>query len=291
LATPRDLDAELTGRDITLRYRDWGGVGAPIVLLHGLASSLRIWDFVAPILAERFRVVAVDQRGHGLSSKPDDGYGFEEVGADLAALVELIGLERPVVVGHSWGGSVAVRFGTDHPEMARGLALVDGGFIERSKDVTWEQAEREMRPPDVDGTPVERFKQFMRNWPNLKGLWSDELGEMVLYNFEVRDGKIYRRLSISNHMKIARAIFEQRPSELLPQVECPVLILPAVREPAGEEERRWQEYRQHGIAAIKAARPNVEIRPMLDSIHDVPIQRPRELADVVAAFAAKVERA
>jgi pimeloyl-ACP methyl ester carboxylesterase len=111
--------------------------GTPIVLLHGLASSLRIWDFVAPILAQRFRVVAVDQRGHGLSTKPDDGYGFEEVGADLEAFVKLLGLDRPVVVGHSWGGSVAVRFGTDYPELTRGLVLVDGGFIERSEDATW----------------------------------------------------------------------------------------------------------------------------------------------------------
>lgn len=288
MATPRDLDANLPGRDIALRFRDWSGDGPPIVLLHGLASSLRIWDFVAPILAERFHVVAIDQRGHGLSTKPDDGYGFEEVGADLEAFVVMLGLDKPVVVGHSWGGSVAVRFGADYPELTRGLVLVDGGFMERSKDVTWEQAEREMRPPDIDGTPVERFKQFMRQWPNLRDLWTDELGEMALYNFEVRDQKIYRRLSIPNHMKIARAIFDQRASELLPQVTCPVLIIPALREAGSEDERRWQAYRERGITAIKQARPNVEVHPMLDSIHDVPIQRPQELADAIAEFAAKL---
>ena len=289
MATPRDLDAELPGRDITLRYRDWGGEGAPIVLVHGLASSLRIWDFVAPVLAERFHVIAIDQRGHGLSTKPDENYSFEEVGADLEAFVEQMGLDRPVIVGHSWGGTVAVRFGTDYPEMTRGLVLVDGGFIERSKDVSWEQAEKEMLPPDIDGTPVERFKEFMRNWPNVKDMWSDELGEMILYNFDVRDEKIYRRLSIPNHMKIARAIFEQRASELLPQVKCPVLIIPAVREPQNEQEERWQAYRRQGIEAIQLARPNVEVHPMLDSIHDVPIQRPRELADVIAEFAGRLD--
>ena len=93
----------------------------------------------------------------------------------------------------------------------------------------------------------------MRNWPHLKERLVGRTCEMVLYNFEVRDGKIYRRLSIPNHMKIARAIFDQRASELLPQVKCQVLIVPAFREPASEEERRWQEYRERGIAAIQEA--------------------------------------
>jgi pimeloyl-ACP methyl ester carboxylesterase len=285
LAQPVDLDANLPERDVTLRYRDWGGEGAPIVLLHGLSSSLRIWDWVAPILVNRFRVVAVDQRGHGLSTKPADGYSFDEVTGDLAAFVKLLGLQGPVIVGHSWGGNVAAQFGVNYPGLTRGLVLVDGGFIERSKDATWEQAELEMRPPDIDGTPVERFKQFMRNWPHLKDIWSEELSEMVLYNFEVRDGRIYRRLSIPNHMKIARAIFGQRPSEILSEVRCPVLVVPALREPASEEERRWQEYRLRAIAAIKQALPAVTVHEMPDTIHDVPIQRPRELAGVIAEFA------
>jgi pimeloyl-ACP methyl ester carboxylesterase len=153
----------------------------------------------------------------------------------------------------------------------------------------WEQAEREMRPPDIDGTPVERFVQFMRNWPHLKDIFSDQLRDMILYNFDVRDDKIYRRLSIRNHMKIARAIFNQRPSELLPRIECPVLIIPAIRETTSEDERRWQEYRKRGIAAIKKARPNVEVQPMMDTIHDVPVQRPRELASAIAGFAEKLD--
>lgn len=301
MTAPRDLEAELPGRGVTLRYRDWGpstsasaelrtgSDGAPIVLLHGLSSSLTIWDFAAPILAERFRVLAVDQRGHGLSSKPADGYGFDEVTADLASFIDVAGLQRPLIVGHSWGGNVAVQFGADYPGAARGLVLVDGGFVERSRDATWEQAEREMRPPDIDGTPVERFVQFMRNWPHLKDIFSDQLRDMILYNFDVRDDKIYRRLSIRNHMKIARAIFNQRPSELLPRIECPVLIIPAIRETTSEDERRWQEYRKRGIAAIKKARPNVEVQPMMDTIHDVPVQRPRELASAIAGFAEKLD--
>jgi hypothetical protein len=145
-----------------------------------------------------------------------------------------------------------------------------------------------MRPPDIDGAPVERFMEMMRQWPSIRDFWSNELGEMILYNFDVRGGKIYRRLSIPNHMKIARAIFEQRASELLQQVDCPVLAIPAFRETQNEAERRWQEYRQRGIEAVKAARPSLEVHPMLDSIHDVPIQRPRELAEIITGFVSRL---
>jgi pimeloyl-ACP methyl ester carboxylesterase len=237
----------------------------------------------------RFHVIAVDQRSHGQSDRPDDGYGFDDTTTDIAALIAKLGLKRPVVVGHSWGANVALQLAADYPDSARGIVLVDGGFIERSRDSTWEKAEADMRPPEIDGTPIERFRSFIRNWPNLKDIYSPQIEQMVLSNFDVRDDKIYRPLSIPNHMKIARAIYDQKPSELLPKVALPVLIVPALREPGSETERRWQEYREQGLAAIRAVRPDIRVRPMLDSIHDVPVQRPAELAEVIKEFAGELE--
>ncbi len=288
MATPRDTYPELPGRGLRLHCLDWSGDGPPILLLHGLSSSARIWDLTAPHLVPRFHVIAADQRSHGRSDRPDDGYGFDDTTADIAALIEKLGIHQPVVVGHSWGANVALQLAADYPDAARGIVLVDGGFIERSGDSTWEQAEADMRPPDIDGTPVERFLGFMRNWPNLKDIYSPQVEQVVLANFEVRDGKIYRPLSIPNHMKIARAIYDQKPSELLPRVALPVLIVPAMREPASEAEQRWQEYREQGLAAIRRVRPDIRVQPMLDSIHDVPVQRPTELAEIIAEFAGQL---
>src|SRR3989442_9802636 len=118
------------GGGLALSYREWSGQGAPIALLHGLASNARIWDQVAARLAPRFRVVALDQRGHGLSDKPPDGYDFETVVADASAAFERLGIVRPVLVGHSWGGNVALQFAADADPPPRALVLVDGGFIE-----------------------------------------------------------------------------------------------------------------------------------------------------------------
>lgn len=279
---PRFL--ELPG--IRLAYRDWGGEGPPVVLLHGLASNSRIWDWTAPLLARTARVVAIDQRGHGLSDKPGE-YSFDSVAGDVLAAVKALNLDRPVVVGHSWGGSVALAFATAQTEKAHGIVMVDGGFMELSRHTTWEQAEKQMMPPEIDGAPVDRFMDAMRHWPNVSDLWSDELGEMILSNLEVRDGKIYRRLPITDHMKIAKAIYDLPTSDLLASLAVPGLAISCEREPATGE-RDWVEYRRRGLERLREAAPGLRVVVMEDTIHDVPIQKPHELAALITDFAASV---
>src|SRR5262249_27599103 len=100
-ATPveqRILAAPHLGRHAEVRKGH--ATAAPIVLVHGLASNLRLWDGVAERLnAEGHTVVAVDQRGHGRSDAPDSGYEIGTAVADLLALIQALGLERPLVAG------------------------------------------------------------------------------------------------------------------------------------------------------------------------------------------------
>ena len=100
-----------------------------MLLLHGLASNARFWDLTAPHLYE-YHVVAVDQRGHGLSSKPEDGYDFSNFAADVAAVIEALGLRRPVVVGHSWGAMLALAYAAAHPGRATAIALIGCGTFD-----------------------------------------------------------------------------------------------------------------------------------------------------------------
>jgi len=284
--TPED-DYLTLPTSIRLHYLDWGGSGRPLLLLHGLASSCRIWDFTAPLLAERFHTLAVDQRGHGLSDKPGS-YTFAEVTGDLAAFIDALGLERPVIAGHSWGAGVALQFAADYPEIPTAIALIDGGFAERSSSQTWEQAETMMRPPEIDGTPVDRFVGFMKKWPDIAPIWGEQLQEMVLSNLEVRDGKVYRRLPIPDHMKIAREIWDHKPSELYPRIKSPVLMVPAMQHSDDPRRESWTQAKLHGIETAKKLLPDVRVVPMEDTIHDVPIQRPKELAQALIDFAAEI---
>jgi pimeloyl-ACP methyl ester carboxylesterase len=269
---------------VRLHYLDWGGSGRPIVLLHGLASSCRIWDFTAPILAVHFRVLALDQRGHGLSDQPGS-YTFADVTGDLAGFIEALGVEPPVVVGHSWGAGVALRFAADRPEMTSAIALVDGGFVERSSSQTWEKAEAMMRPPEINGVPLETFVGFMKRWPDIAPLWSEQLGEMILSNLEVRHGQVYRRLPIPDHMKIAREIWEQDTATLWDRVRCPVLMVPALKESQDPRSTLWTKAKLQGIETAKRKLKDATVVPMEDTIHDVPVQRPKELASAIIDFA------
>jgi pimeloyl-ACP methyl ester carboxylesterase len=258
-----------------------------MLLLHGLASNSRIWDLTAPLLCERFRVVALDQRGHGLSSKPGS-YSFSETTADTAELARQLGLERPVVVGHSWGASVALQYAVDHPAQVAGVALIDGGLYDMSHRMTWEQAEVLMRPPELDGIAIETFVENARRWPDLAELWSDQVQEIVLSNFEMREGRIYRSLPIPDHMRIVRALWEQETSTILARVQCQTLVVVAMKAAEDPQRAGWSERKQAAIDRAREMLPQARVVVMEDTIHDIPVQRPAELAAVIAEFAASV---
>src|SRR5438876_6573077 len=146
---------------VRLRAREIAGAAndAPAILLHhGLASSQRIWDLMLPGLARRFRVVTYDARGHGLSTKPSSGYGYDHVTADALAVIRAARMRRPVVVGHSWGADVALAIAADRPRAVGGAVLIDGGvFRMRSSFPTWGAAKPQLAPPLLAGTPLGAF--------------------------------------------------------------------------------------------------------------------------------------
>ena len=224
MPTPKDRFVDLRG--LPFHYRDWGGDGRPVLLLHGLASTCHIWDLVAPLLAEDLRIVAMDQRGHGQSAQVDEGYDFGTVLGDAAAMIDHLGWERPIIVGHSWGADVALELAVAHPQMAGGLIFVDGGTIDISSRPGWtlEQAREEMAPPIFTGfTPQmmrERVESSGRFGPNAP----PETTEAVLANFRVlEDGTIQSNLRRENHLRIIDALWDHKPGELYP--------LPEMRDP------------------------------------------------------------
>ena len=277
---PEDSFVSVNGN--SFHYRDWGGSGQAIVLVHGLASNCRIWDLVAPILSEGFRVVAIDQRGHGQSFKPDSGYDFATVTADLDGFIGKLGIERPVIVGHSWGADVALEYAIAYPGKAKGLCFVDGGAIEISGNPDWtlEIAKREMAPPVWKGVTLDSFKERLRS--RRLAMDDSRIVDIVLANFEtLKDGTITSHLSRENHMKIIEALWDHRPSKLFPNVECAVLLMPARQE--GDDSARSRRFRrEETIARATSLLPKSKSVWMEDSIHDVPLQRPKLVASTIS---------
>jgi pimeloyl-ACP methyl ester carboxylesterase len=108
------------------RYTEYGDPGAtPLVLLHGLGSDRSTWAGVAPELAAvDYRVLALDQRGHGGSARAGT-YSFEGMREDLRQFADALGLGRFVLGGHSMGGTVAALFAEGYPGRLAGLFVVD----------------------------------------------------------------------------------------------------------------------------------------------------------------------
>ena len=101
-----------------------------MVLLHGLQDCARSWDVFSRAMSGEYRVISLDSRGHGCSDFPvssslDSGYRFVDYVSDITALIDNLGLEEPILVGHSAGGRYAFSYASLNPENVRALVVVD----------------------------------------------------------------------------------------------------------------------------------------------------------------------
>jgi pimeloyl-ACP methyl ester carboxylesterase len=276
------IDKNLTIGELRFHYRDWGGHGWPILLLHGLASTSHIWDLVAPLLVEDARAIALDLRGHGQSDKPDSNYDFETVVDDVIAALKELQMEHPVVVGHSWGAMVGLWMAANYPDSLSGLVMVDGGLVDMGTQGSWEQTLERLAPPKLDGLPVAEFRTLLVDHAP-QGLVTPAAEAAILANFEIDgDEKIHPRLPRAYHERILRAMWEQRIYQQYEKVACPTLLLPV----------RWREQDDPNHVALKEAGAakaeeliaDVEVAWLEDTIHDVPLQKPHLVADHIKLF-------
>lgn len=276
MTTERRLEV---AEGVSLHAQDWGlpaeDAGLPFLLVHGLASNCRMWDGVAARLFELGHpVVAVDLRGHGQSGKPDTGYDFATLAADLLAVLDGLEWQRAVVAGQSMGGNVVLELAALAPARVVGVAGVDGGAIDLQRRwLAWEDCATALAPPKIEGTPRDRFEARLRQGhPD----WPDEGIEGFLANFETRpDGTIRPLLTFERHMLLLRALWEHRPVVTLARVACPVLLVMADTGDA------WAEANREVVELARAAAPDLQVEWFSPADHDLHAQRPREVADLL----------
>lgn len=279
-------DHLITVRDLRFHVRSWLPAvptpqAVPILLIHGLASAAAIWDLVAPLLAEQGRAVyALDQRGHGESDQPATGYDFASIVVDDHALLAALQIPQAVVVGHSWGGSVALNLAATYPDQVTALVLVDGGFMELARRAwTHDEAIAALTPPRFAGTPVNAFLDRVSSGP-LGALWNAQLQDIMLRIVRVQpDGTIAPRLDFDNHMQIVEAMWQDPTFAHYAELRCPVLLVAPVQDPANE----FAQQKRAAIAELQAQYPNVQAIEVPDTIHDMPLQRPAQLADLIGS--------
>jgi len=201
---------------IEINYRE-SGEGFPLLLIHGFTGNLRNWALQVPALTRDFRMMSIDQRGHGHSEKPTRGedYSLELMAEDAYGLLQHLGIDGCYLIGHSMGGMVAQQLALTHPEPVRALVLVDTAaeitsamhtqdgarLVEIARDQGMEAVfEEQLRiNPMADQIP-----------PQLVGLWRQQ------FLLTSREAYIY----------CARAVARREPLlDKLHAIEVPTLII------------------------------------------------------------------
>ena len=120
------IDVMIESKAGSVHVRDWGGSGAPILLLHGMAAHTHWWDDVVPLWSGKLRAAALDFRGHGDSDRSLDGaYSADLWIEDIETARKALGWERFILCGHSMGARIALTYAQRHPQRLRGVAAVD----------------------------------------------------------------------------------------------------------------------------------------------------------------------
>jgi pimeloyl-ACP methyl ester carboxylesterase len=176
--------ARVSVGSVSLAVAEWPGPakGPAIVCIHGLTANHTCWASVADVLSPAHRLIAYDLRGRGESDKPDKGYSLAVHGDDLEGLLDHFGLKKAVLIGHSLGAHIAVRFAATRPQRVAKLVLVDGGL-----DVRHEVIES-LRPAinrlGVEFPSLDMFMGFVRALPMFEGRWNDYLERYFRYDVE-----------------------------------------------------------------------------------------------------------
>lgn len=250
-----------------------GGDGVPLLFVHGLASNARLWDDVAAILsAAGHDSIAVDQRGHGRSTRTDDGYDFTTLSADLAAVIDATLRPPVVVVGQSWGGNVVLELAARHPDLVAGVVLVDGGFLRLGDEFeSWESAAEALAPPSFAGVSIEELEAMaegrLHDFPR-------SARAAQLANFEeAADGSARARLRWDHHMTILRNLWEHDPDVVGATLVAPILVV-AVDHSSEPKRRRVGDF---------AAATNAGVM-WLKGDHDIHAQQPAAVGAALLEF-------
>ena len=283
------VDGWLERDGVVLHYLEWKPESdsdrtPACVLLHGLSSNARYWERVAKHLPGR-RLVALDQRGHGLTGQPPrapafpTGYTMAQLLDDVAFVISDLGLKAPIVVGHSWGATVALELVATRAGIASGLVFIDGPVLSASNLFSWEEAQTLMQPP------LPRFASFeeavSESRRDFEGTWDQDLESFVKARIIPDGDALVLTLTAPVRLELIRGLYESQPEVLWPRVEVPAAALLARHGPA-----RISRSRELGAKRLASMAPNVEVR-WFESPHDIPLFMAVEVAAAIEVIASR----
>lgn len=218
---------------IQLHLLDRAGGAPPLLLLPGLTANAHSFDgLVAADLSPRFRTVAVDFRGRGLSDKPARGYSMEAYTADVIGVLDALEIPRAVLVGHSFGGLIAMIAAARHPQRVAQLVLIDAShLLITAETVALIKASLDRLGRRV--ASLDAYLQTMRRAPFLHGYWDAHVASYFRADVaEFEDGTVQPHTPPQAIAETIEHEYAEPWAEDVAAVTQPVLLLNAT-EPYG----------------------------------------------------------
>lgn len=258
-----------------IHYVEWSadgdGHGPAILLLHGLGSNARYWDRVASHLRTR-RAVALDLT-------PSDP-ARAAIDVMLDAVVHAAGrlaLDRPVVVGHSWGAGLGLELVSRHADLASGFVFVDGPIDGVARIFGWNEVEAFMQPPFPRYAGLD--EAIAEKKAELKTAWGDDLRPFVESGLR-RDGDaLVSRLTEPVRHRLLRDLYDSDPEKLWPELNIPASALIARKSDA-----RISRSTETGMQRVAEIAPAVKII-RFETPHDIPLYAPAAVAQEIEELA------
>ncbi|MCH8813719.1 MAG: alpha/beta hydrolase [Chloroflexi bacterium] len=243
---------------VSLKYIDTGNGDPAIVFVHGWTCNRNDWRYQIEEFAGSHRVVALDQRGHGESEKPDQDYTIAGFADDLAAFIDELILERPVIVGHSMGGVIANSLARRGTGIARGVVLVDAPIMPA------QEAQTGMLNAFLTGLRTPGYKNIARVF--IEQACFNEASDPALKTQPVaRIAEVPQRL-----MHTAMGSIWEEAEKHSGDMPVPTLFLLAATTTGAADK-------------IKARFPNIELEE-IDAAHFLQLERPKEVNDAIRGF-------
>ena len=238
-----------------IHYYRMGAAGPPFVLLHGATDNGLCWSRVAKQLADKYDVIMPDAQGHGLSDRFDEGFNSGRHVEQVAGLVRQLGIDKPVIMGHSMGADTAANLAFTHPSLPKAIIL---------EDPPWG-----MRPPPVPVDEAARKEQeaFRESLVSLHNLALEEIieeGRKRDPGWSDEDRLVWAKAKQQFDPSLfSRPIIFERPyEELVAKIQCPTLLIIGdtgivTAEVAENAARMWKSEQPYQWVQIKNATHNI----------------------------------
>lgn len=252
----------------TLHY-EVAGDGPPLLMLHGLGSSSRDWEYQLPELSRRYRLIMPDCRGFGRSDHPPGPYSIKGFAEDMRGLLQALGVERPHVLGYSMGGAIAFQMAVAHPEAVRSLIIVNSVASFRV-DTLAKRFELYLRLVVARVLGMQRMAKIVANRLFPEPGQNDLRRKMI---------QRYADNDVHAYLAAIHALVNWDVTDLLGRIDCPVLAISADQDYSSLADK--EDY----VRRLSHARLEV----IRESRHGTPIDRPEAFNALVLEFLDSIE--